>query len=231
MKKFKSYEGLKKRLGALALTAFMAVAAAPEAKADTAAANAVLDAQELIYSEEDSKATNLVVNSKDVLTELAVNGKLPFEYRNMVITPELTLYSENKMREVILNANFYNLFNDRDNFEYLSMGVLYMDNEEEKALFTELAGMIQEFSLSPTMAGLQNIMDFIRMYTPLFSAGGKQAVGTDLFFLQAMAQVFGLTENELGDKYTQLDDMAASFGQNADIIAYLNAMNGQANCR
>jgi len=231
MKNFKFYEGLKRRLGALALAGFMAFAAAPEALADTATANEVLDQQELVYSVDDSKATNLVVNSKDVLTELAVDGKLPIEYRTMVITPELTLTAENNMREVILNANFENLFTDPEHFQYLSMGVLYMDNEEEKALFTELAGMIQEFALSPTAAGLQNILDFIRKYTPLFSVGGKQALGTDLFFLQAMAQVYGLNENELGMDMTQLDSMAASFGENADIIAYINAMTGKSNCR
>lgn len=231
MKNFKFYEGLKRRLGALALAGFMAFAAAPEALADTATANEVLDQQELVYSVDDSRATNLVVNSKDVLTELAVDGKLPIEYRTMVITPELTLTAENNMREVILNANFENLFTDPEHFQYLSMGVLYMDNEEEKALFTELAGMIQEFALSPTAAGLQNILDFIRKYTPLFSVGGKQALGTDLFFLQAMAQVYGLNENELGMDMTQLDSMAASFGENADIIAYINAMTGKSNCR
>lgn len=230
MKSFKTYEGLGKRLGALILAAFMHFNTGA-ALADTDAANAVLDQQEIIYSQEDSKATNLVVNSKDVLTEMATNGQLPIQYRTMVITPELTLTSVNQMRENILNANFENLFTDPEHFEYLSMGVLYMDNADEKAIFEELKGMIQEFALSPTEAGLQNIMDYIRKYSPLLSVGGKQCVGTDLFFLQACAQVFGLTENELGMPLTQLNDMAASFGENADIIAYIKAMQGQANCR
>ncbi len=232
MSKLTTYEGLGKRVGALVLAMFVHFNAGA-ALADTDAANAVLDQQEIIYSAEDSKATNLVVNSKDVLTEMATSGQLPVQYRNMVVTPELTLTSVNQMRENILNANFQNLFTDPENFEYLSMGCLYMDNADEKAIFEELKAMIQEFALSPTEAGLQNIMDYIRKYSPLLSVGGKQCVGTDLFFLTACAQVFGLTENELGMPLTQLNDMAASYGENADIIAYINAIrNGNSTgCR
>jgi hypothetical protein len=111
MSKLQTYYGTKQRVGALVLTAFMAANVGP-ALADTATANAALDSVGLIYSAEASTATNLVVNSKDVLKEMAVNGQLPIEYRTLVVTPELTLTAENNMRGVILNRNFEKLFAD-----------------------------------------------------------------------------------------------------------------------
>ena len=112
------------------------------------------------------------------------------------------------------------------------MGSLYMDNAEEKEFFDNLAIMITEVSLNPTIDGIQNILDLIRKFTPVLSVGGKQAVATDLFYLQALATVFDLKiDTEINVEYTQLDEMAKSFGENGDIIAYINAIRGQANCR
>ena len=224
MSKLKAYDGLKKRIASGALAVLMMAGGATAAKADTAKANEVLDSKELIYNPEDSNRAAFTSNIKDVYTEIATTGKMPAEYKTIIVDPVLTLTGENNMREVILNANFESLFTDPENFKYISMGLLYMDNEDEKALFADIASMIQTVAVSPTEAGIQEILDYIRKHTPLFSVGGKQAVGTDLFFLQALAQV-----NEF--EMDQLVDMASSFGENADIITYINAIAGKSNCR
>jgi len=224
MSKLKLYDGLKKRIASGALAVLMMAGGATAAKADTAAANQVLDSREIVYNMDNSTEANLIVNSKDVLTEVVTNGELPQEYRTIVISPELTISGANQMRENILNANFESLFTNPEEFQYLSMGSLYMDNEDEKAILDEIAAMVQTVAVSPTEDGIQGILDYIRINAPLLSIGGKQALATDLFFLQALAQVYSIESD-------QLTAMAASYGENGDIITYIDAITGNQKCR
>lgn len=220
----KTYYGLKKRIASGAAAMLMLAGGTGIAKADTAKANEVLNNHEVIYNMDNSIETNLVVNSKDVLTEVVTTGDMPAEYKTIVISPELTISGVNQMRENILNANFETLFNDPENFEYLSMGALYMDNEQEKTILVELASLIENAAIAPSEENIQVVLDYIRVNAPLLSIGGKQAIMTDLFFLNALAQVY---EIELD----QLVAMAESYGENGDIITYLNAITGNQKCR
>lgn len=227
MTKLRIFEGLKDYFNsksALALVMAVLAGAPAEAVADTANANRILDERGAIYSGDNSKEANLLINIKDVLQEKVTTGELPIEYRTLVISPELTISGVNQMREVILNANFESLFTDPEHFQYLSMGVMYADDEDEKLIFSEIANAIQTVSLSPSKAGIQTILDYIRMYSPLLSVGGKQAVETDLFYLQALSQVYGM-------EMDQLNAMAASYGENNDAITYIKALTGSQNCR
>ncbi len=216
--------GAKKRFASGVLATLIMFGGATAAKADTTKANEKLDNHNVIYNADDSIAMNLIVNSKDVLTEKVTTGDIPAEYKTVVVSPELTISGANQMRENVLNANFESLFTEPESFEYLSIGEMYMDNEKERAILAEIASMIQTVATTPSEEGIQEILDYIRVNAPLLSIGGKQAIMSDLFFLSALAQVYDI-------ELEQLVAMAASYGENGDIITYINAITNNQKCR
>lgn len=223
-------EGLKKRIGALALATFM-MAAPKVASANTTDANNTLDECGIVYQLEDSIATNLVVNAEDVYVSKIKNGAIPTEYNEIAIDPVLTLDSVNQMRESLLNYNVNMLFTQPEQFKYVSMGI-YMDDEVEKKILTDVAVLVETFAKNPTdLETLDRLINIFRgldkeISTAKLSVGGMQALANDVYFVSALVQVYGLND------YAQLlTDLANAYGDNGTIITYINGINGNVNCR
>lgn len=228
MKNLKIYQ----KLGALALTMTTLCAAPQIAHADVDVANEVLDGAAIIYEQNDSLATDLVVNAGEVYETLIRDGKIANAYDGMLIDPILTLDSLNQMRENLLNHNISSLFTNPEEFQYISMGI-YMNDENEKAFLTQVASLVEQYALNPTdVATLDRLITIFRgqdkeLSTAMLSVGGNQALANDVYFVSALVQVYGLDES-----YVQaMNDLALSYGNNGNIITYINAIAGKSNCR
>ena len=55
--------------------------------------------------------------------------------------------------------------------------------------------------------------------TNLLSVGGKQVLANDIYFIQALVEVY-----EMEDYKESINAIANSYGENADIITYINAI-------
>ncbi len=212
-----------KKLGALLLAGFMLVGAPKVAKADTATANKVLDDNQIIYQQADSVATNLVVNAQDVLMTVSKDGVVPEEYKDTIMEPTLVLGDVNQMRENILNYNVIQLFENPENFNYLSMGI-YMDNEQEKQILDGVASLVDTFAKTKSEETLQKLLEVFvgrdqELSTNLLSVGGKQVLANDIYFIQALVEVY-----DMEDYKESINAIASSYGENADIITYINAI-------
>ena len=212
-----------KKLGALLLAGFMLVGAPKVAKADTATANKVLDDNQIIYQQADSVATNLVVNAQDVLMTVSKDGVVPEEYKDTIMEPTLVLGDVNQMRENILNYNVIQLFENPENFNYLSMGI-YMDNEQEKQILDGVASLVDTFAKTKSEETLQKLLGVFvghdqELSTNLLSVGGKQVLANDIYFIQALVEVY-----DMEDYKESINAIANSYGENADIITYINAI-------
>ena len=212
-----------KKLGALLLAGFMLVGAPKVAKADTATANNVLDDNQIIYQQADSVATNLVVNAQDVLMTVSKDGVVPEEYKDTIMEPTLVLGDVNQMRENILNYNVVQLFENPESFNYLSMGI-YMDNEQEKQILDGVASLVDNFAKTKSEETLQKLLGVFvgrdqELSTNLLSVGGKQVLANDIYFIQALVEVY-----DLEDYKESINAIANSYGENADIITYINAI-------
>lgn len=221
----KVFEGTKTRLCAFGAAVIMYVTGcAATASADIGKANEELDRLGITYNPENSIETDLIVNAKDVLKQVVQTDELPTKYKEIVISPTLTIDGMNQMCGNVLNANAESLYgNGPATFNYLSLGGLYMDNQAELSIINELGGMIEALSKNPTDEGMNNVLTFIREKSPLLSVGGKKAVSCDLYWLQVIAQIHGLAQD-------QVNAMALSFGENADIITYIDAITGEVEC-
>lgn len=214
-----------KRLLSMVLAGFM-LFSQPSAKANTEDANKELDKRGIVYAQDDSIATNLIVNASDVLKETKKNGSIPAEYSDMLLDPTLVLGDLNTMRENILNYNAVSLFNDPSTFNYLSMGI-YLDSEVEKNILSQVAELVNKFCLNPSdIDTLDRLVDIFRgndkdISIYLLNVGGLQALANDVYFLNAIVQAY-----ELEDYYQTFYDLMMSYGDNANIITYIKAIDG-----
>lgn len=230
MKNLELKEGLKKRIGALTLAVLM-MGTPKIAQANTETANAVLDEQEVVYQLEDSRVANLVVNAETIYRNKCINGSIDSEYESMLIDPLFTLDGLNQMRENLINHNINSLFTNPEEFKYISMGI-YSDSETDKKILDGVAVLVEQFAKNPTDTATLDRLILIftgrdREYsTALLSVGGKQALANDVYFVNALVQVYGL------DEYTeQFASLATAYGNNGDIITYINALGGKQNCK
>lgn len=215
----------KKKLLSLLVTGFVLLQG-NVAKANTEVANKELNDRSIVYEMKDSISTNLVMNAEDVLMNTKTNG-LDNEYKDLILDETLILNSVNQMRENILNYNISNLFNNKENYSYLSMGI-YLDREEEKEIILNISKIVEEFSINPTNTNLLDRLINIfagndkDLPTALLSVGGKQALANDIYYLNALVQVY-----EIEDYKEVMNNIAYSFGDNGDIIAFIEAINGE----
>ncbi len=214
---------INKRLASMLLAGFVLIGGAKAAKADTEKANEKLNSTDIVYELKDSNCADYVINIEDVIeSDNPTNDCIG-------VNPEHVLTSFNQMSENVINQNINNLFSDPENFKYLSMGTLYMDDPTELALLENVAKLVEQFSKEPTNLDVLGRLIYIfrgedkEISTALLSVGGKRALFSDVCYVNALAHAYSLDEN-----YVQaLDDLYMVYRKNGDVTLYMDSINGE----
>ena len=99
-----------------------------------------------------------------------------------------------------------------------------MDNEQEKQILDGVASLVDTFAKTKSEETLQKLLGVFvgrdqELSTNLLSVGGKQVLANDIYFIQALVEVY-----DMEDYKESINAIASSYGENADIITYINAI-------
>lgn len=244
-----TFKQIKAYIGVLLLGTTLGAALMPkDAKADIAEATATIEAMGIKSNPENIANTDLVINLKDTLKEYTTTGSIPTKYDELVISPELIIDGFHYTVADFATKNLENytkyLNGEASEFNYVSFGATFADDETKKEVFGILARMVQEYLLQPSVEYRNVILAYIRENTAIIGTGAGKAFLADLLVLNGVDSLFaepivaeGFIAPKLGVDATVLSDIAGdgeqtkdmlqSFGDNANEVTFIKKLANQ----